>query len=454
MRYLRWVIPVAAVLTAAACSTYFFPGRCDKTSDCQSMAGYAGYVCDLDPDVQGDGHCVPPCNTSSDCFGGRVCNFDSQGVGRCLFPGDGGVAGAGGGQAGAGVAGGGAGGSVGGGPGGMAGGGAGGSAGAAGSRDAGMDVNPCNACTGSTPVCLNQSCVECSASSDCTASPTKPICDQTSHKCVPCTSDSQCSAKLGSTGNPGVCRSELDGHCATDAETIYVQNTTGCTTVASGTGAGGAGGAGGTAGTAGTGAVPYCSMEPVAAAALSPKTLVVIRGTVAAPDWSFSRGQSQPETLFVGQQSAVIASSTTPGFNLASGAVYIRNVAFSSSAAICIEATGGTLNLSSVVVDSCKGGGIFLDGAAFDIEETAVTNNSLAQLGATSWSGIIVNSLAASGPMTLNLVTIQNNKGPGLECAKAISGTGVLASGNGAPDIGGTCNVSSCGSASATCGAQ
>ena len=227
MRYLRWVVPVGAVLAAAACSTYFNPGRCDQTSDCQSMPGYSGYVCDLDHNSQGDGRCVPPCTTSSDCVGGRACNFDSQGVGRCLFAGDGGVAGA----SGTGGSSGGAGGVS--NKGGSSGGGAGGPGGAAatgGSVDGGQDVNPCNACAGNTPICLQGSCVECAASSDCTAAATKPICDATSHTCVPCTTDGQCSAKLGPTGNPGVCRSEIDGHCATDAETVYVQNSSTCTT--------------------------------------------------------------------------------------------------------------------------------------------------------------------------------------------------------------------------------
>ncbi|HVV52502.1 MAG TPA: hypothetical protein VHO06_22740 [Polyangia bacterium] len=304
--------------------------------------------------------------------------------------------------------------------------------------DAGRDMNPCNACGGATPVCLNSSCVECGTSADCTAAATKPICDPTSHTCVACTTDAQCAAKLGATGNPGVCRSEIDGHCATDAETIYVQNSSTCP---------------GTPGS-GTAAAPFCSLEPVSGAASSTKTLVVIRGTVAAADWTFQRSSGAPATTFVGQQSAVIASATTPGFKMDSGTVYLRDLKFSPSATICIEATGGTLNLERVVVNSCQGGGIYLDGAAFDIENSTVSNNSLAQLGAASWSGIIVNSLPTSGPTTLKLVTIQNNQGPGLECAKAIYGTGVLASGNGTPDIGGTCNVTACGSMSATCGAQ
>ena len=309
---------LALALDSVACSSHFNPGRCDSTSDCQAMAGYSGYVCDLDSNIQGDGRCVPPCAGSSDCQGGRICNFDTQGVGRCLFPVGGGLGGSTGtgGQAG----GTGSGGSV------AGSGGKGGGAGAGGSTDGGgPDLNPCNACGGDTPICLQATCVQCATSSDCKAAASKPICDTTSHTCTACTSDSQCVTKLGSTGNPGVCRSEIDGHCATDAETIYVQNTTGCTTTF-------------VSNSGGTASAPYCSMEPVALATNATKTLVVIRGTVGAPDWTYQRGVGQPATTFVGQQSGVIASATTPGFSMDSGVVYIRNVKFSPSATVCIEA--------------------------------------------------------------------------------------------------------------------
>ncbi len=172
----------------------------------------------------GGGRCVD----NSDCPRGEVCDpataYCVCSGSNCQDGGVGGAAGAGGASGGAGSAGGS------GGAAGAAGAAGQGVGGGAGSRDAGQDINPCNACGGSTPVCLNSSCVECATSTDCTGAVTKPICDPTSHTCVACTTDAQCVAKLGATGNPGVCRSEIDGHCATDAETVYVQNTTGCMT--------------------------------------------------------------------------------------------------------------------------------------------------------------------------------------------------------------------------------
>lgn len=404
---------VAAFLGALSSSCSMLPtrgpggGRCVDSSDCGS-----GMTCDL-----GTQWCV--------CAGPN-CPDGGAGHGGGAAAGHGGAAGMGtGGTAGASGA-------------------AGGASGTGGAVDAGQDVNPCNACGGATPVCSNRSCVECATSSDCTAAAAKPICDLTSNTCVACKTDAQCSSKLGATGNPGVCRSETDGHCATDAETIYVQNVTGCTTTFMTT-------------SGGTATAPYCSMEPVNLAAGGAKTLVVIRGTVAATSsgWTWQRAAGTPATTFVGQQSAVIAIATNPGFSMESGTVYFRNLKFgpSPSGTVCIQATGGTLSLASVLVDTCQGGGIYLDGAAFDIENSTITNNGPASRGAVQWGGLLINSAPPSGRTTLNLVTIQNNKQVGLDCAVPVQGTGILATGNGV-DIATSCDVTGCSGAGTNCGAQ
>jgi hypothetical protein len=105
-------------------------------------------------------------------------------------------------------------------------------------------------------------------------------------------------------------------------------------------------------------------------------------------------------------------------------------------------------------VDSCKGGGILLDGAAFEIDNTTITNNGPGQQGATPWGGILVNSLPASGPANLDLVTIQNNNQIGLTCSGSISGVGVFASGDsGGVDVSQTCNVALCSPLGPACGA-
>jgi hypothetical protein len=128
-------------------------------------------------------------------------------------------------------------------------------------------------------------------------------------------------------------------------------------------------------------------------------------------------------------------------------------VKFSSSLADCIQATGGTLKLDAVVVDSCAGGGIHLDGAAFDIENTTVTNSGPGMVGATSWGGVLISVLPTSGITLLKLDTIQGNKGPGVACTGQISGAGIYATGNSTSDVGTSCGFTTCSPTGPTCGA-
>jgi hypothetical protein len=157
----------------------------------------------------------------------------------------------------------------------------------------------------------------------------------------------------------------------------------------------------------------------------------------------------------VGQQSAAIGSITSPAFAMQSGSVSIRAMKFSPSASIGISAKGGTLTLDKVTVDSCMGGGILLDGAAFDIENTTVTNNGPGQQPVV-WGGILVNSLPASGSKLLKLVTIQNNMATGLYCSAgdSIQADGVFASANSSLNVTTACIVTPCSPQSSTCGAQ
>ena len=137
-----------------------------------------------------------------------------------------------------------------------------------------------------------------------------------------------------------------------------------------------------------------------------------------------------------------------------SGTVNIRAVSFSSLSSMGISASGGTLNLEHVTLINCGGGGILLNNTAFDIENTTVKNNGPS--ADLSWGGIKIQSLPASGPTKFNLVTITGNNPSGMSCASGAApmGTGVFAAGNGSGDISGTCNVTGCMPANATCGSQ
>ena len=197
-------------------------------------------------------------------------------------------------------------------------------------------------------------------------------------------------------------------------------------------------------------------MDPALAVAGATRDLIDVRGTVAGATSAFSGGTKQISV--VGQMSATI--SGVPAIHLAAGDLYVRAVKLGPGASIGCQADAGSLlRLDHVLVTGNSAGGILLNGAAFDIENTTVTTNGPGtdSTGAT-WGGIRIVSPPLSGPKMLNLVTVQNNNQVGVSCSASasVSGMGVLASGNaGGVDITtANCGFSSCSPASVTCGAQ
>jgi hypothetical protein len=306
-------------------------------------------------------------------------------------------------------------------------------------------ANACSTRSAAKPVCGTTGvCVECNTSADCSVT-TKPIC--TSTTCGACTTDSQCVAKLGA--NPGVCLGHIDGHCATDAETVYV-GTSGTATCSESN--------------AGTVLAPVCSAQSgVGIAKSNSKPLVVIRGTLTPASTTIA--VSAPLTI-VGKSTAVLAPAATgaDAIDITSGEVYLRELTFQggTSTGIGINAAPAPGSTVTVYMDTCTvtnnpGGGILLNGASFDIENTKVTGNGpgTTNPGGTVWGGIRVDSLPANGPTTLNRVTVQNNQAPGLSCSGGIQGASVLVTGNTLTQITPSCAVTSCTPDAGTgCGAQ
>jgi hypothetical protein len=302
------------------------------------------------------------------------------------------------------------------------------------------DSNACATNYANKPVCVTTAtatlmkgtCVGCLTNSDCSGTQSKPICNQSSNSCVPCAADSDCSGM-----GIGICIK--DGHCATASETIYVKNdTTVCNDAPM------------FAANAGTSTQPFCGMPPVQTYLSPTRDLVIVSGTVSAPTWSYNDNVTGGLLSIVGQATAQIASSTSPGFSLQGGSVYIRAVRFSPSASIGIKSTGGSLTLDGVTVDSCMGGGIFLSGTTFDIENTTVMNNGPGAQGTSG--GMNVTTIGAGSK--LNLVTIQNNNQIGITCDGPIAATGVYVMSNTGGDIAKLCGFSSCPSLTTSgCGA-
>jgi len=296
----------------------------------------------------------------------------------------------------------------------------------------------CSAFVGRTACATTGACVQCTDNTTCSG--TTPICATATNTCRKCSADSECSGV-----GPGVCM--VDGHCATDAETVYVQNLAG-TCADSGSGIG-------------TAAKPYCTARVgvnVAASTVG-KSVVVLAGNVA----DFSIAASSRTLAVVGKNAVITPSAATDGIDITSGTVYLRNLTVQGATSTGVGINGAPTSGNSVTlyVSGCKvmsnsGGGILLNGVAFDIENTSVTGNGPGTFGLANWGGVLVNNPPTGVPSTLGLVTIETNNGGGLTCSVSVTGNGVLSTGNtNTPtQISALCNVTSCASASTTCGAQ
>ena len=293
----------------------------------------------------------------------------------------------------------------------------------------------CLTLTPTTPACSSTgACVECVASTDCHDA--KPVCSG-SNTCGACSGDGDCTNR-----GPGVCLSNLDGRCASTTETIYVQNNSSCAD------------SGGTTG--GTSTVPFCSMQPATAAVTSSRSVIVVRGIVSGATGAFATSVS-----IVGQ-SGTIAGTVAPALHVSAGTTNARDLKLTTVDSIGLQAdSGSTVQLNHLLVTGNagqtmdgKGGGILLDGAAFDIRNTTVTSNGPGTYNGTGWGGIFVNNPPSTGAHSLQYVTVMGNNPFGISCSATISGTGVLATGNTSIDVVPACGITPCTSATTSCGAQ
>jgi len=344
-------------------------------------------------------------------------------------------------------------------------------------------------CQGATPVCKSNACAACAADKDCAASDaTKPVCVTTatatlakgscagclsnanchdtkpicssSNVCTACALDSDC------TGNgAGICAG--DGHCAASSEVVFLDESVSSCASADG-----------------SAAKPYCTFAQATVALQSRPFLVILGGT----NEQLALAPTAVAPTIIGRANASGDPGSIPATNgtavtISSGTVLIRDLLInlgSSKASKGIVATGASTNLtlvrvtvnltnglgvdaetgSTVTMKSCTvmnnlGGGILLNEASFDIENTSVTSNGPGTvLGASTLGGILVNNATAvTGMTTISSTTIANNGGPGLVCAAQITGTNILAFNNSSGNV--SCaGVTTCPDAGPTCGAQ
>jgi hypothetical protein len=193
------------------------------------------------------------------------------------------------------------------------------------------------------------------------------------------------------------------------------------------------------------------------ATALTGKRLVVFRGTVAGTvAWTLAT----PQLTIVGQNAGVLAGTGGATMHLSGGDVVMRDLGITGGSPGLWVDGGGVVRLDHVSVSNNPAGGVLVDGAGFAIVDATIPANGAVNSLDGIWAGLRLQNLpaATATPKTLKLSTISGNQQVGISCASGsaslLSADGVLAANNaGGVDISLACGFSSCGSASASCGA-
>jgi hypothetical protein len=261
----------------------------------------------------------------------------------------------------------------------------------------------------SKPVCdtASGSCVECLGSDNCTGDPKKPICHPDEHKCYPCVADGECAAKPGFEA-PAICMFHQDGRCATEGESIYVQNLPSCT--------GGGGGQG-------TAASPFCLSQDAIGKVSPSRRVIVMKGSNS----NFTAQLPDGEVTIIGKDGATINPGVFIGINLLKGSLYVRGLTVESGANVgVVAAAGTTLKMDRCLIHNNKGG-LVIDGAGYQIVNTIIAANQAggypSVLGAIG--GVYLKS-ASKGLTEFRYNTIVNNKNYGLECAGPYVTSGLI----------------------------
>jgi hypothetical protein len=348
------------------------------------------------------------------CTTGMVCNPKTL---LCEAS-DGGLAGQGGGVAGAA-------------------GGAAGAAGAAGAGGSGGEVAPgCtsdNDCVGSDggAACVldGGTCVECVKDSHCRdKDKTKPLCDN--QVCRACRWDIECDPVAN---NEGIC--VVDGHCATADELVYVQNVATCVAGTDG----------------GTADHPFCTPEQGIAALGPDKSILIVRGQVGP--WSLV-GPPNGVALVtvVGQQNATVMATDVTGISISNQAkLSIRGLHVTGGMGAGIAATAGaTLFVDRCRIDSNARGGIVINGAAYQITNSVLSNNGSIMASGTNtvtYGAVEIRNSGSLQPTIFQHNTVASNVF-GLSCDQAYPITASIVSPNTLGNAG-SCSIMPCCTATA-----
>ena len=294
-------------------------------------------------------------------------------------------------------------------------------------------------------------CVQCLTNADCTDT-TTPICD--AKVCRGCKVDADC-VGVG----PEVCMSHLDGRCATDDETVYVQGVPSpCSDNGAGTrlmplchaqlaldlvkaGRPATPDAGSTADGGDAGA--DAATDSGGGAQKTIKDLVVMRGGNTL--WSID-APGRTITV-VGQANASVSAGSDTSINVIDGIIYLRGLHVSGGTGQpAVIASGGELHMDRCVVSGNAGGGVQISNAGFDISNSIIAGNGPATFNAvTPWSGLYLGAVPTGAVSRFVNNTVAENTGVGMVCASTPqTRSGIILWHNGVPDAVPACGVTPC----------
>ena len=197
-----------------------------------------------------------------------------------------------------------------------------------------------------------------------------------------------------------------EGRCATDAETLYVQNSAGCS------------------GGSGTFGSPFCQPQSALSAVTTSKRVVVMSGTAPLAVWSATLGSgSQPVYAFGKGNPIVAVGAADMGVHIVSGSVYLRGVTVQGSGATALNPgvvveSGAILGLNRCYVMNNAGGLLANDGSGFDIGNNVFAQNQTGSAGAAVFGGAFLGtSTDATLPHRFWFNTIAANNQIGIACS-------------------------------------
>jgi hypothetical protein len=244
--------------------------------------------------------------------------------------------------------------------------------------------------------------------------------------CGACTVDADCVGSWGAEPMAGVC---LEGACPLRKDVVYVAGRVGCPDGA-GMGAG-----------IGSYDNPFCDLGYAMTIAMgkAPR-IVVLKAGRSVAGFTFTGGADR--VTLVGEKGAQIGPAPGIGISVKAGSLHVRGIKVVGAGNANdhgVYAEGSSmLKLDRCVVEG-NNGGIYVNGASFEITNTVIAGNRAATatilipmtgMVSVPFAGAFLLPRAGEAAKRFEWNTVVNNAGIGVRCASALPVKALLLDGN------------------------